>query len=199
MKILVCGPPASGKSSLLAVFNGADFDHSAPYVATRTSDLVVREVTLNEANYANDEGSSGDDATSEITAPLWDVGGPFPLHQLGKSFLRGTQAVMLVVDLSTLNTNESSSSSSSSSSAVLSYLDGLYDRVRLIAGFAGDDFPCCVVGSKLDLLMPTGQEDRASAAVEVLRRWGLAPRPSSGASYNVSSSRSSSDPPSIPL
>merc|ERR1711991_723084 len=57
---------------------------------------------------------------------------------MGRSFVHGSNAVVLVVDLT--------------SSASMSSVDEVYEKVKKFAGFPDDNFPCVLVGNKLDLV-----------------------------------------------
>ena len=63
---------------------------------------------------------------------------------MGRSFIRGSNAVVLVVDLC--------------SEASMETLDETYEKVKNFAGFPDDNFPCVLVGSKLDLAVHERRE-----------------------------------------
>ena len=67
-----------------------------------------------------------------ISAQIWDFGGS---AVTGTSLLRGTQGVLLVADM----TSEQS----------LKVLNGLYENIKKLVGFADDSFPCVVVANNL--------------------------------------------------
>ena len=142
MKVLVVGGPETGKTCLLQSFNGGVFDEM--YVSTVKSDLVVKELKI---------------GNMDVSAQLWDIGGSSPM---GKSFLRGTHAVLLVADLTSCGSMDG--------------LDALYERVRSLAGFADDSFPCALVGNKLDLVVGEHSHHR-EVTVDDLRLWAKARRP----------------------
>ena len=119
--MLVVGGPETGKTCLLQCYNGVTFDEM--YTPTLKSDLIVKEMKI---------------GTYDVSAQMWDIGGSSPM---GKSFLRGTHAVLLVVDLTSCGSMDG--------------LDATYERVRSLAGFADDSFPCALVGNKLDLVTPS--------------------------------------------
>ena len=72
---------------------------------------------------------------------------------MGRSFIRGSNAVVLVIDLC--------------SEASMQSLDEIYERVRNFAGFPDDNFPCLLVGSKLDLAVGEKREVR----LEILSKY----------------------------
>lgn len=95
---------------------------------------------------------------ANISAQIWDVGGS---GVLGKSFLRGTHGVLLVADMT--------------SPQSLKVLNGLYESVKKLVGFADDSFPCVVVANKLDLLAKDDIEN-GKINLESLRLWAAARR-----------------------
>ena len=86
-----------------------------------------------------------------ISAQIWDFGGS---AVTGTSLLRGTQGVLLVADM----TSEQS----------LKVLNGLYENIKKLVGFADDSFPCVVVANKLDLI--NGKITK-QVTIDSLRRW----------------------------
>ena len=86
-----------------------------------------------------------------ISAQIWDFGGS---AVTGTSLLRGTQGVLLVADM----TSEQS----------LKVLNGLYENIKKLVGFADDSFPCVVVANKLDLI--NGKVTK-QVTIDSLRRW----------------------------
>ena len=79
LKILIVGGPEVGKTALLGRFNGEDFDPL--YTPTHSHDFKVKDLVSGH---------------QEVAAQIWDIG---QTASLNKSFLRGTHAVMLVVDV----------------------------------------------------------------------------------------------------
>lgn len=71
--------------------------------------------------------------SNDITAHIWDIGAS---KVMGRAFFRATHAVVFVVDM----TSRSS----------LDGLQGLYERIRALALFADDSFPCILLGNKSD-------------------------------------------------
>lgn len=144
VKVLVVGGPETGKTSLLQCYNGSHFDEV--YTPTTKSDLIVKELKI---------------GNTDVSAQLWDIGGSSPM---GKSFLRGTNAIVLVADLTSCGSMDG--------------LDAIYERVKLLAGFADDSFPCALVGNKLDLVGPEGSvEHGREISLADLRLWAKARRP----------------------
>ena len=94
-KLLLVGPNRAGKSALLQSFNGLDFDEN--YQPTTTSDFSVRDMKCLDV---------------DVCLQVWDVGG----SSMGRSFVRGSNAVVLVVDLT--------------SSASMSSIDEVYEKVK---------------------------------------------------------------------
>ena len=142
IKVLVVGGPETGKTSLLQSYNGSSFDEM--YTPTVKSDLIVKELKI---------------GTVDVCAQLWDIGGG---SSMGKSFLRGTHAVLLVADLTSCGSMDG--------------LDAIYERVKTLAGFADDSFPCALVGNKLDLV-DGEQEHTREVSMDELRLWANARRP----------------------
>lgn len=133
IKILVVGGPEVGKTALLSCFNGEDFDPL--YTPTVHSDFKVKDVTVGSSQY---------------DANIWDIGG---IGFMSRSFLRGTQAVVLVVDLT--------------SKASLDGLTAIYERIRSLAGFSDDTFPCILLGNKCDI----AQDRRRELSTQEIREW----------------------------
>ena len=86
-----------------------------------------------------------------ISAQIWDFGGS---AVTGTSLLRGTQGVLLVAEM----TSEQS----------LKVLNGLYENIKKLVGFADDSFPCVVVANKLDLI---NGKIAKEVTLDSLRRW----------------------------
>lgn len=145
IKVLVVGSPEVGKTSLLQVYNGLDFDPL--YTHTAASDFSVKDVSIMTSSGQRD-----------VSTQIWDIGGR---GTMGRSFLRNTNAVVLVVDLT--------------SSSSMDGLDERYERVRSMAGFADDTFPCILVGNKLDGAM----EDPSSREITMddMKKWTKTRRP----------------------
>ena len=78
-KVIMVGAPKSGKTALLARYNDLDFEPL--YIPTSAGDFSVKDVKVNG---------------TAVSAQIWDLGGS---GILGKSFLRNTNGVILVVDL----------------------------------------------------------------------------------------------------
>ena len=116
LKILLIGGPEVGKTSLLGSYNGQEFQPS--YCPTVNSDFSVKTVFLGDA---------------ELSVQLWDIGAT---ATMGKAFFRGTQGIMIVVDVSTPTSH--------------SQLKDLYDKVAALSNFADNRFPCVLVGNKAD-------------------------------------------------
>jgi small GTP-binding protein len=133
-KLLLVGPPCAGKSSLLQAYNGADLDAYGVYRPTTSSDFTVKDVRICDI---------------DICLQVWDVGG----NSMGRSFLRGSNAVVLVVDLTNLSSMDG--------------LDALYERVRNFSGFPDDNFPCILLGNKSDLA--TG--NKREITFDMLLKW----------------------------
>ena len=91
---------------------------------------------------------------------------------MGKSFLKGTDAVVLVVDLTSKHS--------------MSGIDVMYERIRSLAQFGNDDFPCCLVGNKLDIAEKEEGKEREISA-EDLRTWCANRRPGASESDSTDS------------
>jgi Ras-related protein Rab-7A len=131
-----------------------------------------------------------------VECHLWDIGDPF---SIGKSFLRNTDAIVLVTDIS-------------QGASCADELDSIFQQLQSVRKFA-HDFPCIVVGNKADLLAVEHEEDKegitasqrssenktssaeegsseaeveaeaphhSSLAIETLREWCTSMRPDSG-------------------
>lgn len=129
-KIVVVGESQVGKTSLIRSYFGVH-EFEEEYSPTTTSDFFSTTLTL-------------DDGT-EISGSIWDIGRK---SMIGRSFMRDTHGVMLVVDVS-------------DTTKLLDGLDQTYDDVVKLAGFADDSFPCHVVANKSDLV--TSDHDLADA------------------------------------
>ena len=139
VKVIMVGAPKVGKTALLQRYNELDFDPL--YMPTSAGDFSVKDVKI--------------DGTT-VSAQIWDLGGS---GILGKSFLRGTHGVILVVDM----TAKSS----------MKVLDNVYERVRFLVGFADDSFPCTLVATKLDLDDGKARE----VSLDDLHAWATTRRP----------------------
>ena len=153
-KLVVIGDKGVGKTSLIRKALEQDFE--ADYRPTTTPDFFSMKV--DDKNY------------EEITGQLWDIGGSC---SIGKSFLRGTHGVVLVVDISDAN--------------FLSGLDEIYDNFAKLAGFEDTSFPCLVVGNKKDLV----SERECSKADAELASWCMKRRKSSSIVFRTVSSKAS--------
>lgn len=116
LKILIIGGPEVGKTSLLRSYNGQDFQPT--YSPTVNSDFSVKTVLIGDV---------------ELSVQLWDIGAT---ATMGKAFFRGTQGILMVVDVSTPTSH--------------SQLKDLYDKVASLSNFADNRFPCVLVGNKVD-------------------------------------------------
>jgi len=152
-KVIMVGAPKSGKTALLARYNDLDFEPL--YIPTSAGDFSVKDVKVNGA---------------AVSAQIWDLGGS---GILGKSFLRNTNGVILVVDLS--------------SKASMKVLDNVYERVRFLVGFADDAFPCALVATKLDVADGAAADSKATREVssEELQAWAKKRRPNAAAGDEV--------------
>jgi small GTP-binding protein len=136
-KIVVLGNEGVGKTSLVSKFLGL-YDFSEEYKPTTTSDFFSKTVVHEER---------------EISASIWDIGGS---AKIGRSFMRGTHGVMLVVDLA-------------KGKRLLEGLDNKYEEVVKLAGIGSNNpFPCHILANKSDLV--TDANDLADAK-EVLDKW----------------------------
>ena len=117
LKVIMVGAPKVGKTALLQRYNDLEFDPL--YTPTIAGDFTVKTIEIDAI---------------DVKCQIWDLGGS---GILGKSFLRGTNGVILVVDVS-----------SKSSMKVLS---NVYDRVKMLVGFVDDSFPCVLVANKVDI------------------------------------------------
>jgi GTPase SAR1 family protein len=80
---------------------------------------------------------------------VWDVGA----NSMGRSFLRGSNAIFLVVDLS--------------NHASMENIDDIYEKVRNFSGFPDDNFPCLLIGNKLDL----AQGEKREITMDMMKNW----------------------------
>ena len=133
-KLVVVGNAGVGKSSLIRKALGQEFEEE--YKPTNTPDFFSISIIGDE--------------DKEIMGQLWDIGGS---ASIGKSFLRGTHGVVLVVDISAPD--------------FLSGLDEIYTNVAKLARFADDSFPCIVLANKKDLV----SKEACNAATALLTSW----------------------------
>ena len=143
VKVVIVGAPKTGKSSLMRSYDYLDFDPS--YSPTTTGDFTAKTVEIGSV---------------EISYQIWDVGGS---GLLGRSFLRGTNGMILVADLT--------------SKASFKSLDSTYENVKRLIGFADDSFPCVVVVNKLDLVV--GSNNSASMrqlSLDSVQKWATTRR-----------------------
>ena len=101
----------------------------------------------------------------EVTGKIWDVGGN---NTMCKSLMKGLDAVILVVDLTSKHS--------------MSCIDALYERINPLSHSGRDDFPCYLIGNKLDLA-EEGEEREISS--EELKKWCVARRPNSPGSIRI--------------
>jgi len=147
-KLLLVGPPGVGKSALLQAYNGAEFDNYSVYKQNAPNKPSKSGGGHNI--FSVKDVKCGD---VDVCLQVWDLGG----NATGKTLLRGSNAVVLVVDLTSL--------------ASLEKLDEIYDRVRIFAGFVDDNFPCVLVGNKLDEII------KREVTMDHLGRWAQSKRP----------------------
>ncbi len=150
-KLVVVGHAGVGKTSLIRTALGQDFD--AEYKPTTTPDFFSINVVIEE--------------DKQVMGQLWDIGGS---SSIGKSFLRGTHGVVLVVDISAAD--------------FLSGLNEIYDNVTKLARFTDDSFPCLVLGNKKDLVL---ERERIDAEAQ-LASWCKKRRESSSIIFRTVSS-----------
>ena len=134
-KVIMVGAPKAGKTALLSRYNDLDFEPL--YIPTSAGDFSVKDVKV---------------GGTPVSAQIWDLGGS---GILGKSFLRNTNGVILVVDLS--------------NKASMKVLDNVYERVRFLVGFADEAFPCALVATKLDVADGGGAAREVTS--EELKAW----------------------------
>lgn len=142
VKVVIVGAPKTGKSSLMRSYDDLDFDSS--YVPTITGDFTAKSVEIGGV---------------EVSYQIWDVGGS---GLLGRSFLRGTHGMLLVADLTSMQS--------------FKILDNLYESIKRLIGFADDSFPCVVVANKLDLVVGGNSASIRKFSLERLHKWAKSRR-----------------------
>jgi len=118
MKVLLLGDSYVGKTSLLQKFANNDF--SEKYKATIGMDFLTKIIAT----------SKGD-----VTVQIWDSAGQERFNSLGNAFYRGTDAVMLVFDV----TKDGSFKS----------LASWKDQFLIRSNTEIKDFPFVVIGNKI--------------------------------------------------
>lgn len=134
-KILLIGANGSGKSTLIKQLN--DEELPKEYKPSSASEFTVKNIMF--------EGY-------DVTLQLWDIVG----DNLSKSFLRGTNGIILVTDLTSLQSN-------------LDETVDLFHKIKTVSGLDGEEsFPFIIAGNKYDLL-----EDKRSHEISIntLNAW----------------------------
>lgn len=149
VKVVMVGAPKTGKSCLMKTYDELDFNPF--YEPTAAGDFSAKDVTIDSV---------------VVSAQIWDTGGS---GMLGKSFFRGTNGLLIVVD--------------ATSKQSLVVLNNLYESTKTLVGFANDSFPCVVVVNKLDLVKVTGNDGQDLSAIvprevslEDIQQWADAKR-----------------------
>ena len=154
LKLVVVGHKGVGKTSLIRKALEQDFD--ADYRPTTTPDFFSINVNIGKKE--------------QIIGQMWDIGGSC---SIGRSFLRGTHGVVLVVDIANAD--------------FLSGIDDIYSNVAKLAGFTDDSFPCLVIGNKKDLL----SKNELSQASAQLASWCNKCRENDSIVFHIVSSKPS--------
>lgn len=84
VKLLLCGPAAVGKTSLIRRFVKSSFE--ADYKLTIGVDILTKDVTLSDTNEV-------------ATLSIWDVGGQKRFEFIRTTFYKGASGALLVFDL----------------------------------------------------------------------------------------------------
>eukprot|EP01091_Cochliopodium_minus_P013640 TRINITY_DN4439_c0_g1_i1.p1 TRINITY_DN4439_c0_g1~~TRINITY_DN4439_c0_g1_i1.p1 ORF type:complete len:241 (-),score=58.50 TRINITY_DN4439_c0_g1_i1:18-740(-) len=121
MKVLLLGDSYVGKTSLLNMYANNSF--SEKYKATIGMDFLTKVIKTSKG---------------EVTVQIWDSAGQERFSSLGNAFYRGTEAVMLIFDV----TKESSFKS------LASWKEQFLLRSNVDSK---DDLPFLVIGNKIDL------------------------------------------------
>ncbi|KKK42259.1 hypothetical protein LCGC14_0604100 [marine sediment metagenome] len=86
-KVLILGPPAVGKTSLLHRF--VDKEFKVDYTATIGATFLTKEIKISD--------EKADENTAQLS--LWDVGGQHNFRDLRTTFYRGANGALIVFDL----------------------------------------------------------------------------------------------------
>jgi len=134
-KVLILGPPAVGKTSLLNRFVNEEF--KGDYQTTIGATFLTKEIKISE------------DKTDKNTAQLslWDVGGQHNFRDLRTTFYRGANGALIVFDLIRENTfNE-----------IEAWQTEMHDTLQ-------KNIPFVLIGNKSDLIQTHGRKVKLNSA-----------------------------------
>jgi small GTP-binding protein len=134
-KVLILGPPAVGKTSLLHRFVNEEF--KVDYHATIGATFLTKEIKISE--------DKADDNMAQLS--LWDVGGQHNFIDLRTTFYRGANGALIVFDLIQEKTfNE-----------IEVWQSEMHDTLK-------KDIPFVLIGNKSDLIKTYGRKVKLSSA-----------------------------------
>jgi small GTP-binding protein len=134
-KVLILGPPAVGKTSLLHRFVEKEF--KVDYTATIGATFLIKEIKISE--------DKSDDNTAQLS--LWDVGGQHNFRDLRTTFYRGANGALIIFDLIREKTfNE-----------IGAWKSEMHETLM-------KDIPFVLIGNKSDLIKTEGRKVKITLA-----------------------------------
>ena len=145
-KILIAGDGAVGKTSLVNRFIKRKFYKK--YEATKSVDILRKKIT----------NKRGD----EISLVIWDIAGQTHYDFLRGNFYKGSDGLLLMFDLTRLNT-----------------FQNLYMWLQDIEEVLGKDVPKVLIGNKVDLVAEVGEIVPLDKITELAEKFHLVYREAS--------------------
>ena len=134
-KVLILGPPAVGKTSLLNRFVNEEF--KGDYQTTIGATFLTKEIKISE--------DKADNNTAQLS--LWDVGGQHNFIDLRTTFYRGANGALIVFDLIREKTFDE----------IEVWQSEMRDTLK-------KDIPFVLIGNKSDLIKTHGRKVKLNSA-----------------------------------